>query len=316
MHTMTLLTAIYISVFFLSATAQTIAPGFDSAAFSLVQVHANRSNGIPGTVQKNDCTRPGESNADRWTSRGNMILLKDAKLAFCILPKVASDAFVRLFLAANGQPIYPCTTNCSMFQKDATFQGLGLALTDITKAKGWKFAYFLRDPLERYLSAFGSKCVPHVDGKVRDGGLNCCGEVIKQPDSSEAYAKVFAHRTSRDRADGIPLFNPHWVPQQQIIHEQCGWDRFSPHNADYIETLNGDVNSKVKTMLSHTGVHVKDFEALVDTYFPIAGPNANKASTTSSDFDLFYKEPVTVEAVASLYESDYAVLPLRRPFMS
>lgn len=277
------------------AAAQSIEPS-SGVALSLLQMHAEL----------------GKTHSS-GENRSHVVLIPSVKLAFCLIPKIASDAFTRLFLEVNGQAMPDCTKECNHVFHAATAEGLGIDPAELSKENGWKSAYFLRDPLERYLSAFGSKCVPHVDGKVGDNGANCEGEIITTPGNSSDYVTAFEQRVRSDMETGLPPYNPHWVPQVQHIKHQCGMDLFKPDSIDFFGTLSGDVNAKVKQMLESS--NVENFAELADKFFPPEGANAVHASTTSKDFDVFFRNPDIVEDVAELYESDFALLKLERSYL-
>lgn len=282
-------------------------------SISLVQVRA--IGYLPGNVSS-DCERKGDisiTSQDKWEPEDNVILIPAAKLAFCSIPKVASSDFDALFLFANGQPPDDCTSDCMEHAQGSNAESLGIEKSQITKANGWTYAFFVRDPLDRYLSAFGSKCVPKDGGDLGDSGHNCCGDFITKAGASSEYVELFEEHVRIDHQSGLPILNLHWAPQTEILQRNCGL--FDPSEADYIGQLSkGDVNLQVKEMLQKAGV--EDSGYLADQFFPSRGPiDSGHASTVSDDYALFYRNHEIAQDVADLYTEDYGKLPLDPPIL-
>lgn len=236
-----------------------------------------------------------------------MLVLPSAKLAFCAIPKVASTDFAEMFTFANGGEIKH--GGWRTWTQKSTGDALGLGISDISKENGWKFDYFVRDPLERYLSAFQSKCLPGAE----NGATNCCGEPVMLEADISTYVEAFENRVLSD-AQGKPEFrNPHWMTQTHVVHRHCGWrDQFDPDSADFIELLSDDVHDKVKDMLMKG--NVTHFKQLADKFFPRQGEIiGTHATSTRSDFETYYKNKTIAQAVVELYKEDYRTFKLPRP---
>lgn len=276
-------------------------------SLSLVQIHANRKL----TPYRDDTRRGycGREEVPDWDMKSYVLFIPSAKFAFCAIPKVASAEFANLFNTANGLASSNCYSDCRDHLAQSSSAALGVNVSDVTKANGWTFAYFIRDPLVRYLSAYGSKCLPKIDGSIGDEGLNCCGEVASGKNTTSAYVEHFERRVLSDLEAGIPLYNEHWVPQVQVMRDHC--EKFNPKEVDYVGTLSGDINFKVKEML-RIG-HVKHFRELGDTFFPTTGEiHKSHASTVSNNVDVFYSNRSVRQAVADMYSSDYAAFDFAR----
>jgi len=236
------------------------------------------------------------------------ILMPEAKMAFCHIPKVASSDFVQLFNKANVNEADDPTL---AFEKSSP-RDFGISWDIVNKEHGWKFAFFTRDPLERYLSAFGSKCMPGGDGMVEDDGRSCGGSFVTDKDADrEELIKVFEERAFNDKKRGMPGDDQHWWPQVEHL-KLCGLGKFNVEHmeeADFVGHLSKRNNAYegVKDMFTHFGVQSAEKDEMIRLYFP-DGERAGHRSKTNVDF---YRNPEVVAAVRELYDIDYRMLHLK-----
>lgn len=228
------------------------------------------------------------------------ILLPSSKLAVCYIPKVACEQITNLFSDANG---------VSFKFWSSTPPAMNISWSSVTKQSGWKFGIFTRDPLERYLSCWLSKCTANAEGVVENQGTNCRGRVLQEPTSLEGQIRAFEERALLDRVQGHPYPDTHWASQVNNV-EGCGWDRFGPEHADFNINLAGDVHTQVLTMLQTANVPRNAF--LTDKYFP-AGRIAGHTSNASNMIRNFYRNPEVLRTVLSFFADDYAKLHLPVP---
>eukprot|EP00928_Gymnodinium_smaydae_P059585 TRINITY_DN4296_c0_g1_i5.p1 TRINITY_DN4296_c0_g1~~TRINITY_DN4296_c0_g1_i5.p1 ORF type:complete len:392 (+),score=57.41 TRINITY_DN4296_c0_g1_i5:60-1178(+) len=256
-----------------------------------------------------------ESTEGKWSNR---LLLPSAKLAFCYIPKVACNQMTRLFNALNGvgPDLFLQEGGAGgSVQSDWEFQlstdlKLPYDWSKVSRENGWKFAVFTRDPLERYLSAFLSKCVPGPDGRIESGGVNCHGKVIdwRAPSLAE-QVRAFEARVERDSSRGFPALQEHWDPQVEILR-RCGWDKFEPSSLDFVGSLSGDVNAQVKAMLRV--VNRTDGGRIVDRLFPAKQVSGHSSGSRGHITD-FYRNQTVTRAAALLYSNDYTMLQIPLP---
>mmetsp|Transcript_120551 Transcript_120551/g.327110 ORF Transcript_120551/g.327110 Transcript_120551/m.327110 type:complete len:346 (+) Transcript_120551:97-1134(+) len=237
------------------------------------------------------------------------ILLPKAKLAFCYMPKVASTEIARLFGDLNG------VSGDAWKQAPWDYSGpakLHVNWDSVTKENGWKFAFLYRDPLARYLSAFGSKCMVNANnGVVEGGGKDCLGTIHWAAMTMEGMVEAFEDRVRADALKGTSANNSHWFPMIKNLRA-CGIDKFHPDIVDFKGSIDEDANSVVRRMFEATGViqAYPNASALIDKHFPrqTVGGHSSKSHNRQ---DEFYRNASTVQAVARLYEEDFQRLRLK-----
>jgi len=235
------------------------------------------------------------------------LLLPEAKLAFCYMPKVASAQMSSMFGELNG-----IDEDFNDPWEASGPKALNISWANVTKANGWKFAFFTRDPLARYLSAFGSKCMVNSDGIVEGNGKDCLGKITWHFAPMETLVQTFEERAKNDSIKGRPANNSHWFKQVDCLRA-CGIDRFHPKSVDFIGNLDNDAHSEVTRMFDSMGVTAAYPQAkeVVEKYFPSEG--AGHSSKSHNKQDTFYRNQSTVWFVTKLYDEDYSRLNIRRP---
>jgi len=201
------------------------------------------------------------------------------KLAFCYIEKNACTQFNGLFNALNHK------TGPGDVWWRSIMPNIGVDPATATREKGWKWAVFVRDPLVRYLSAWGSKCVQR-----EDSGMNCLPEGLF---SSGAVSDFEGHVVASHANPGPNFLNPHWAPQQDF----CG----GLHNAsgyDFVGHLSGDVNSQVRDMLRMVDAPL-DY---VDNFFPRRHIEGHRSNLNP---ELFYRNATIRRYVHDMFKEDY-----------
>mmetsp|Transcript_71386 Transcript_71386/g.209254 ORF Transcript_71386/g.209254 Transcript_71386/m.209254 type:complete len:365 (+) Transcript_71386:80-1174(+) len=229
------------------------------------------------------------------------LLLPERKLAFCYVAKTACTQFKDLFNFLNN--FSNKTLGYGHNYLASMPRAMHISPQNITKENGWKFAVFTRDPLLRYLSAFGSSCVSN--GRHFEHKFECCGKTVSNRVSQEKMVKHFEERVRYDSTHGLVKEDDHWVEQTEFLRN-CGWEKFRPENLDFRGHLSGDVNGQVKEMLRLVN-YAND--TVVDRFFPhdrIAGHRNPMKISAAEDF---YKDPEILKAAMKLFEDDYERLP-------
>jgi len=209
----------------------------------------------------------------------HILVYPPKKLAFCFIPKNACTNFNWLFARLNH--------NATPTWAVSSLRSFGLTVADVTQERGWKWAVFLRDPLLRYLSAWGSKCFQQEDGP----GGNCIPRgITSETGSVEDFER---HVIAMYRNQSLLATNQHWALQQDF----CG----GLNNAvgyDFVGQLHGDVNGQVRAMFRKFGVPEDD----VDEFFP-----KHKIAQHKSRLDpqLYYRSPTISKRVHDMYRKDY-----------
>lgn len=271
--------------------------------------------------------------------KSTLLLDPNRKLAFCYFPKVASNLFNILFIRLNHLDKHEFkisrfgAVSAERFGKNV---GQEIGRDEISHEHGWKFAIFTRDPLSRFLSAFGSKCLPKSDG--RPGAIRECGGIVGQgpPDgwpiifhpapvddmvrAFEEYVvhfKTTLHSTSSSpHADRLLTNNRHYMRQVDLLNS-CGHWAHIVGPVDFIGNLHGDVQAQVKAMLDlgrancSTCKRSKD-NHMAERFFPAESVRSqhNPAEYTT---DVFYRNRSIKQMVFEMYKIDYDTFGIPYP---
>jgi hypothetical protein len=221
------------------------------------------------------------------------------KLAFLLIEKCAGTQFNNLMEdlggVSGGSPGWLHNTAPHHF---------GLSLEDLKQESGWRWAVFIRLPIARYLSAWGSKC---QYGEDRDMERNClCGSECRVDHAASLQAKVNAFHahlrdSKKDMDDNNGMrhrANPHWQTQASFLKlYDVPFEKY-----DFVGHLRGDVHGQVREMLRMVGAP----EEAADKHFPkdhIAGHQ----SALGSNIEEFYRG--TWDVFNQLWYHDDQMIP-------
>lgn len=253
---------------------------------------------------------PGPHPTGGWTNR--LIIVPHRKFAFCYIEKNACTQFNRLVNTMNGihnldLPYWKSGPENRAFKE--FFRS-----SEISRANGWKTAIFLRDPAERFLSAWLSKC---VSWEYR--GIDCLGVRVPKDQRENVTFKVEAFEKMVETwlpkyfaRHGEPgAFNAHYERQSEF----CGGRPLTDY--DFVGNLEGGaqhVAEQVKTMLSeYAGVNAQETGVweLLDHEFP-STEHAGHSTGAESLLKRFYRNPEIYKKVVDMYKDDYAKLPFKQ----
>jgi len=257
-----------------------------------------------------------------WAPRSwkRLLVVPEHKLMFCFIEKNACSQFNGLMNDLNGvhgDRLYFGSSALSHF--NWTQAELEEALTD----SSWYKAVFLRDPMERLLSAFVSKCLPPEEGSALEGfGSSCLfyenQAASRQPPKFSDFVEMLARKVGDEQRPecewGTPegcqqphAYDPHFVRQTDF----CGGVDLNDY--DFVGDLGGNVSQQVKRMLMEVGAAADLLS--VDKYFPPEGVRHAKTlqrpeHTLSHASDPavstgYYKDPETVSLTHAIYAEDY-----------
>jgi hypothetical protein len=242
----------------------------------------------------------GPKREHRWTNR--LLVVPKLKFAFCYIEKNACTQFNILINRLNGIRASPGTT---VFMR-SSHEALGIPFEDITPENGWRKAIFLRDPSERFLSAWRSKCV-----EWENEGRHCFGgERVRENDTNSVVANfekvvkthLLTYRRLRDNtADGT--YNAHYDPQTRF----CGGEPLESYS--FVGRLVGEplrVHSQVTDMLTKVAQAPPRLlrRAGVDTVFPVHRKLGHHTDT-SETLVQSYSNPDVYDMVRSAFAEDY-----------
>lgn len=195
--------------------------------------------------------------ADDLTEK--FIVVPEHKLLFCYIEKVACTNFNMLFRSVRAR-YHPEQLEGSDYHRNTPeVHGVDLAhLERILANSSWHKAVFYRDPVERFVSAFASKC----EGADEDGPAHCQDQ-FGFPNISFGDAVQQIDDYDHNRADPHP-FNRHFRLQSDF----CGGLRNTLEYYDTVEELDrSTARAKVSTLLQKVGIEPSSVPHF-DTLFP------------------------------------------------
>ncbi|CAJ1392073.1 unnamed protein product, partial [Effrenium voratum] len=241
------------------------------------------------------------------------------QLAFCYVStsggrwkgKVASQRMVHFFNLLNRVQVPETLTlwNEHISPEELIFwQGSTPVGQKIPEpGRGWRFAAFVRDPLERYVSAFLSKCVPGPDGVLEDNGRHCCFAAYGKHLTGEQLIEAFERRVIRDAKMRGPCDNMHWRPQVECL-AMCGPQFHDTRTLDFLGVISAfhgrPMKDQVYEMLSMANVTQQHVEKVFGSQ-----PDQH-ARDAGSFFQKFFRNITILCAALSLYQIDYLQLGL------
>jgi hypothetical protein len=238
-----------------------------------------------------------------------LLIVPGKKFAFCYIEKNACTQFNRLVNALNGmssEDAIPFWKSNSQGKFKHFFNSEhvdGFKKNPISRSNGWKMAVFVRDPAERFLSAWLSKC-----DAWEYGGIDCLGpRVTDLPDSEkvEMFEKTVVNLLPeymrRVRDDGS--YNAHYDPQ----HIFCGGHAIDEY--DFVGKLSGSpahIQEQVVDMLkTQAGIEASDpLMDLPRKLFP-SEKTAGHGTGSTNLMKQFYRNRSIYNKVVSLYSADY-----------
>lgn len=269
---------------------------------SSIQLLIKARNGHNTT--KFTCARPilGPKHRHSWSNR--LLVIPQLKFAFCAIEKNACTQFNGLIDHLNGmmgQELPPLLSS---------HEAMGINLAEITAERGWRKAVFLRDPMERFVSAWRSKCAVW-----EDRGDNCLGgrradngSIIESFERMvrEDYPK---YQQIRDQ-QWNGTWNAHFDPQSRF----CGGAGLA--DFDYIGLLGqntSSVHAQVVDMLRRVARATPNMlnKGSVDRFFPRNAIHGHHARRGSGSVDRYYRDPQVRRMVQESFLDDFELMPDR-----
>lgn len=314
-------------------------------SLSLLQVRAKTAGGrsqVDANAKNSNAFR--QRLERRWRLRKNarlneVLVVPKLKLIFCFVPKNACSQFNRLVNRLNGIDDGDICTDRDPNYKSAMLNFTADDFEEALNDPRWTKAVFLRDPLERLVSAFRSKCED-----PRECGGDCPIPSFGNSEKFHSFSKV-AH-------DMEFISNAHFLPQSSL----CGGLGDTIGAYDYIGHISQDFKSEhrqVTEMLhllakrqldsgaspldAHAGdeknsppladkpslatlsQHIHPTEAqlplLASEYFPETGPDHRDPHVhLTGNVSEYFANIFSLQKALRYYEDDYNLLPgLRRP---
>jgi hypothetical protein len=193
------------------------------------------------------------------------IIVPEHRILFCFIEKVACTSFNSLFNHVNNRTTTGLKDMWALNDAIA-FKMTAPQVVQLVKNESWFKAVFYRDPVDRFVSAYRSKCV------LKAGFSGHCWSTFGHSHAS--------FQTAVDAVKQVKAFsNAHWLQQ----HQFCGDLRTYGAYFNRVELLEPHtVNLKVKGMLKAAGMQLStDMETTIDDLFPLQQWAANKSAASS-----------------------------------
>jgi len=214
--------------------------------------------------------RPPRPNLCRPGMQGPCILdafivVPEHKLLFCYIEKVGCKNFNELFRRLRSRYDPSQMEGHWAARNTPGVHHLTKAdLEEMLVSEEWHKAVFWRRPLERFASAWTSKCRGGAD---EDGQQHCqhqFGEASPYPLPFEETISFLANHDLEEGFENDTRFDRHWVNQ----HHYCGGLEHTLRHYNTVEELTMDTaHAKVSKMLVQVGVHPQSIEGF-DELFP------------------------------------------------
>lgn len=276
----------------------------------------SRSKGFTNTEHHECVALEQEKPTLNWHMLERFILVPEHNLLFCYIEKVGCTAFNDIFAGLrkryDARMIHTRKTT-GWFQNSPYEHGFTKEdIESILVNSSWHKALFYRDPVERFVSAYRSKCeYADPDGKW------VCGMTFGSPVASFPLA-VHRLRELHDRNDPEHDYtmNVHFMKQSSF----CGGLKNSLAYYDTIEPLVRDTaHQKVSKLLKDVGAD----PAWIDNFNQSFPPNTGDAFVQSdahitNSFEhlqdyLPRKHPETLAALIHYYREDYRLFNISIP---
>lgn len=215
----------------------------------------------------------------------HFIVVPEHRLLFCYIEKNACTGFNELFMRVRHQAIHGADI---WFKNTPAAHSLDKSdLEGLVVNESWHKAVFYREPLQRFVSAYVSKCVP---GHDRERGH--CEEAFGEAGAS------FARAVSRLRKDT----NVHFLHQYRF----CGGLMDTLRYYQTIEEIDDKINDKVQRLLDTVGVD--------DTTFDSSYAQRSKHITNASFYTRQYlSDPRHTALLLSHYAPDNFLFGIPAP---
>lgn len=246
------------------------------------------------------------------------IIVPEHHLIFCYIEKNGCTSFNRLFMNIRGQG----DESRVWFRNSLAKFGMTPAdLVPLMTNASWHKALFYRDPLERFVSAYRSKC---EGGHDRDGEMHCERAFGSKNASFAEAVQSFVKYGGSLKTDA------HFTRQVAF----CGGLESTLQHYDTVELLEASTaHDKVADMLRKVGVdptHVKEFEILFppgETHYARGADNsvenipgvatamANHITNSHAKTRAYYEKipPIHAARLAGYFMPDYRLFRIPVP---
>jgi len=228
---------------------------------------------------------------DLPTGMDYLFFVPDHKFLICMPPKNGHTAMGTFCKCAERH-------RCSAQFSHATVP----IFAEILQDPGWRKVYVIRDPAERFLSVFLSKCAGH-DGEK---GLRVC--------RSQYRTSEITFNDAIDQLVKHGIRNPHWKQQHKYcgdlakIHEQFDVEIFydgSTYAADLAKEL------RLAGAMGADDIHLKEcFNMTYEAHYNIKDAHIAHSEKLVLEY---YESQAQVQKVHDFYIDDYEIFNIPWP---
>mmetsp|Transcript_135991 Transcript_135991/g.290693 ORF Transcript_135991/g.290693 Transcript_135991/m.290693 type:complete len:335 (+) Transcript_135991:82-1086(+) len=247
----------------------------------------------------------GPKFAHNWTNR--LLLWPAQKFAFCFIEKVGCTQFNRLMNHANGRP---GRSDGEPWDTSTVEQFSDIDPSTVTRGNGWRMGIFARDPAERLLSAWSSKCI-----EWEDHGINCLGrrrmthwkKINQELAFDDMVLNMLPEYLAKSRGDAG--FNAHYDPQVSF----CGAKSLADY--DFVGRLSHNVTETHEQVVrmfrdvAQVPSSNSSFWSFLTSTFPLDHVAGHSSDATDSMAE-FYSDPEVFNTTLQLYAADYEAFGL------
>lgn len=246
----------------------------------------------------------------------NFVIVPEYKLMLCYVEKVACKNFNRITCMLRAPELHGgkgCNSHVWFRNTPAVH---GLQLQDLKRMlvdPAWHKAVFYREPLERFASAFSSKC-EQSDGdgaQICTGALGANSTVPKRDVMNNMSERIRRFAIAATRLASPRRFDRHFQPQSLF----CGGLGRSLDRYDTVERLDRDTSHiKVDALLARVGVNESERARVLAKTFPLPVRRRLAHDTYASRRLLaYYETPKIVRQVVRFFVDDYLLFGIALP---
>eukprot|EP00927_Polykrikos_kofoidii_P054247 TRINITY_DN4869_c0_g1_i2.p1 TRINITY_DN4869_c0_g1~~TRINITY_DN4869_c0_g1_i2.p1 ORF type:complete len:418 (-),score=67.25 TRINITY_DN4869_c0_g1_i2:69-1322(-) len=273
--------------------------------------HERKAANATGAVGRNDRGFPDmksrsrsrgssrQKSAENLVKGTNFVMIPELKLLFCTIPKNGCTQWHKFFSALSEPTPYQELAWSNESE-----------VNDVFSDPTWTKAVFLRDPLERLVSGFQSKCEVPLEGDGRNC-MNFPETSSEWQPSFDEFAKELNH-----------CHNPHFDPQTSFCLLDTRLEQFSfvGKVSKNFSAVSDQVNAMLDQSIERSGAQPSDerrqeLAQLSAACFPPEGLTKGNMDHIHMDTVVtdFYKNETTLLSSLEHYAIDYERLNLEVP---
>ena len=238
----------------------------------------------------------------------NILVSDRYRTLFCFVPKVACSNWKRIFLVLNGHHNSTDDISRTQAHESASSETLDRNSDEEIsfKLQNYKKIMFVRDPLERLLSAYRNKIAYDYNGKFhRRFGI----EIIKK------YRKNFTEEVSKQDRATFPEFVAYLVHQGSTEKRDVHWER--QHHLCQPCRINYDFVGRYESLRYDAQLALELMGAAEAVTFPDTG-KAREGKETSQLMSNFFSQISQDEftQLQKLYKVDFETFGYHMPSYS